>query len=78
MKRPRAVHRTIELAQRYRLDERVRQLRALPNAALRRHLRDHAVHRLILATALRPDAHVSDVGANRGSVLADVVLLTPQ
>jgi FkbM family methyltransferase len=68
---------TLRFAQRYGFDDRLRSLRALPNPALRRDLRDHAVLRLIFATALRADAHVIDVGANRGSVLADLVLLTP-
>jgi FkbM family methyltransferase len=44
---------------------------------LRRDLRDHAALRLLFAALLRPDAHVIDVGANHGVVLAELVRLTP-
>lgn len=70
--------RGMELAERFHVDDQLKRLRALSSPGLRRDLRDHAALRVLFAALLRPDAHVIDVGANHGSVLADLLRLTPQ
>jgi FkbM family methyltransferase len=70
----RAVMRT---AERHGFDERLKQLRGLTNAGLRRDLRDHHAIKLILGVRLRADSHTIDVGAHEGSVLRDLVALAP-
>jgi FkbM family methyltransferase len=70
--------RVMQLAAGWGLDGPLKQLRALGSPALRRDLREHDALRLLFAVVLRPDAHVIDVGANRGSVLAELVRLTPE
>ena len=45
---------------------------------IERDRRDHAALRLILAATLAPDAHVIDVGAHHGTVLADMIHFAPK
>ena len=71
----RAVMRT---AERFGLDERLKQLRALTDAGLRRDLRDHEAIKLITAVQLSPDAHTVEVGAHEGAVLRELVRLAPE
>jgi FkbM family methyltransferase len=70
-------HRGMQLAERYHLDEHLKRVRAIGNRGLRRDLRDHAALKLLFAAILRADAHVVDIGANHGSVLAELVRLAP-
>jgi FkbM family methyltransferase len=67
----------MSLAERYHLEDHLKRLRAIGSPGLRRDQRDHAALRLLFAVVLRPDAHVVDVGANHGAVLAELLRLTP-
>jgi FkbM family methyltransferase len=70
--------RGLALAARVGAEDHVKRLRALADPGLRRDLRDHAALALLFAATVRPDAHVVDVGANHGGVLAELVRLAPR
>ena len=56
---------------------RLREARAPFNEALRRELLDDRAIQLILATVLRADSNVIDVGAHEGAVLDSVLRVAP-
>jgi FkbM family methyltransferase len=71
-------HAVLSAARRVGLEDRLRRVqRALEPAPVRRNRRDDENLRVLMAAVLERDSCCVDVGANIGTVLADMVALAP-
>src|SRR6476469_3707014 len=73
-----ARRQVMRAAERLGVDDHVKRLRALTNRGLRRDLRDHAALSLVIASAVRVNDDVIDIGANHGHVLAELDRVAPE